>query len=65
MIHHCQNDQLYAPDRTYRKKIGKVRYVTHVLHNYHVCNGVSWCEPGVKQIDSIAEIGLSYHLNKY
>jgi len=31
---------LYEPDRTYRKEIGMVRYVTHMLHNYHVHNGV-------------------------
>jgi len=28
---------------TYRKEIGKVRYVTQMLHDYHVHNGVSHC----------------------
>jgi len=58
-----KNDRLYAPDRIYRKEIGKVRYVTNMLHDYRVRNGVGHCvknrsysSPNLdwKPIDSIA-----------
>jgi len=68
----CQNNWLSASDRTYRKENGKVKYVIHMLHNYHVCSGVSCCvknescsSPNLewKLIDSIG--GISYYLNIY
>jgi len=29
--------------QTYRKENGKIRYITHMLHDYHVRNGVGCC----------------------
>jgi len=39
----CQNDWLSASDKTYRKENGKVKYVTHMLRDYHVRSSVSCC----------------------
>ena len=34
---------IHAPDRTYRKKIGKARHVTYMLHDYHARRSVGRC----------------------